>query len=110
MFSQAQAADNDEDERFGPKRGDSCPPAWPVPPPASGPGQGPGRPAEHEARQRPGKPQVWRARAGRYEQALPAARAAWAAHQATKCPTAGCPATHKANSGPSRGQVGPGAG
>ena len=92
MFAQAQAADNDEDERFGPKRGDELP--------AGLAGATARRAAldkalaalaEHEARQRPGKPQVWRARAGRYEQALPAARAAWAAHQATKCPTGRLP-------------------
>ena len=91
MFAQAQAADNDEDERFGPKRGDELP--------AGLAGATARRAAldkalaalaEHEARQRPGKPQVW-ARAGRYEQALPAARAAWAAHQATKCPTGRLP-------------------
>jgi transposase len=88
MFAQAQAADDDEDERFGPPRGDELP---------AGLASAAGRKAaidaalaalaEREGRHRPNKPQVWRARAGRYEQALPAARAAWAAHQATKCPT-----------------------
>ena len=67
MFAQAQAADNDEDDRFGPSRGDELP---------AGLAGATARQAaldtalaalaEHEAQHRPGKPQVWRARAGRY--------------------------------------------
>jgi transposase len=88
MFAQAQAADDDEDDRFGPRRGDELP---------AGLASAAGRQAaidgalaalaEREGRHRPNKPKVWRARVSLTEQKLAAARSAWAARQATKCPS-----------------------
>jgi transposase len=87
MFAQAEQTDDDEDERFGPRRGDELP---------EGLAGAAGRKAAIDAalaalagpegRHRPGKPQVWRARVALTEQKPAAARSAWAARQATRCP------------------------
>jgi len=85
MFAQAEQADVDEDDRFGPRRGDELPAGL------AGPegrmaalDAALAKLAEHEARHRPNKAKVWRARVDLTEQKLAAARAAWAARQATK--------------------------
>lgn len=88
MFAQAKQADDDEDGRFGPKRGDELP---------EGLANATARQAaldkamaalaEREAQHLSNRhPERWRARAEHYEQKLAAARQDWAAHQATKDP------------------------
>jgi transposase len=85
MFAQAQAADDDEDERFGPKRGDELPEGLAS---ATGRKEALDRAmaalAEREGRHPSARhPERWAARAERYGQELAAARARWAARQAT---------------------------
>jgi transposase len=87
MFAQAKATDDDEDERFGPRRGDEVP---------AGLAGASARKAaldkalatlaEREGQHRPNKPTAWRARVSLTEQKLAAARSAWAVRQATRCP------------------------
>jgi hypothetical protein len=93
MFDQAQAVDDDEDDRFGDRRGDELPAEL-------------GRPdrrrarlqaaldklAEREARRARRDPaQTWAARVELTETKLAAARDRWAARQAAKTPGIGMP-------------------
>jgi transposase len=85
MFAQAQELDDDEDDRFGPRRGDELP---------AGLASAAGRKAaidaalaqlgEHGAGRARRQEQVWRERARQTEAKLVAARHAWAERQATK--------------------------
>jgi transposase len=88
MFGEAKAADDDEDDRFGPGRGDELP--------AGLSGASARRAAldkamaavaEREAQHRSNRhPERWQARAQYYEQKLAAARQRWAVRQATRAP------------------------
>jgi transposase len=86
MFAQANEVDDDEDDRFGPQRGDELP---------EGLASATARQAaldkavaalaEREAQHRSARhPERWLARAAHYEEKLAAAREHWAARQATK--------------------------
>lgn len=87
MFVEAQDADEDEDRRHGPRRGDELPADL---------ARAEGRQArlqaaldkmaEREAQHRRSKQDVWRQRARLTEAKLVAARQAWAEHQAAKKP------------------------
>ncbi len=88
MFAQAKELDEDEDDRFGPQRGDELP---------EGLASATARQAaldkamaalaSREAQHRSNRhPERWRARAEHYEQKLAAAQQQWAARQATKAP------------------------
>ena len=101
MFAQAQAADNDEDERFGPSGVTSCPPAWPVPPPAERPWTRPWppwpstKPVNARASPRSGGPGP-----GATSRPCPPPGRRGRPTKPPSAPQAGCPATHKANKWP----------
>jgi transposase len=86
MFAQAEEVDDDEDDRFGPKRGDELPAGLAT---AAGRKEALDRAmaalAEREGRHPSARhPERWAARADHYEQELAAARERWAARQAAQ--------------------------
>ncbi len=87
MFEEAQSTDDEEDRRYGPRRGDELPEGLADPT---------GRRArlqaamevlaEREQHNKRDRAELWRAHAGRAEQKLAIARRQWAEHLASKAP------------------------
>jgi hypothetical protein len=93
MFDQARVVDDDEDDRYGERRGDELPDELADPE---------GRKARLQAaldklnqressRVRRGRAETWTARVAYHEQRVAAERQRWAAHRASKAPGKGMP-------------------